>query len=523
MQDEGLGSDSPLTRAATVTRRAFGQALGMAAVAGTVPGLSGTAWAQPAKTAIAAGAGDELCDLSAIELVARMRRKQVSAREVMTAHLARIERVNPKVNAVVTLVAERAMADAARADERLARGEASRRSARPAGGAQGSGRYGRHPHDPRVAVLPRQRAGQGRAHRDAHPRGRGDHLRQDEHAGVRRRLADVQQRLRGDAQSLRRHQDLRRQLRRCGGRAGVRHGPDRGRQRHGRLAAQSRRVLQRRRASAVARPRARKRGQLVAAVGVRPDGQVCCRRRALPERDGGAGPGEPALDRGGRRPVSRASRTRLQGCARGMVAWSRRHPVRTGDPADRRREPPRLRGARVHRRGGRARLRRRGRGVPGTPVHRQLPAVCAAGPGASRVGERHDQVRGRRGRAHERRGHRTRAGATDADVRPEPAVLRTLRLLRSSGHPGLALRCERALSDADCRNADGDRISTGCDPAGTSRSCRTRRSRCRRDSRRRDCRSGSRSSAGTVASGACCRWRTRSSRPRNTARGAQQS
>ena len=256
MQDEGFGPDSPPLRAATVTRRAFGHALGCAVVAGTAPGLSGTAWAQSVK-AIAAGAGDELCDLSAIELVARMRRKEVSAREVMTAHLARIERVNPKVNAVVTLVAERAMADAARADERLARGEASRRPARPAGGAQGSGRYGRHPHDARLAVLPRQRAGPGRADRDAHPRGRGDHLRQDEHAGVRRRLADVQQRLRGDAESLRRHQDLRRKLRRRGGGAGVRHGPHRGRQRHGRLAAQSRGVLQRRRASAVARPRAR--------------------------------------------------------------------------------------------------------------------------------------------------------------------------------------------------------------------------------------------------------------------------
>jgi amidase len=124
MQDEGLEQDSPLTRAPTVTRRAFGQALGMAAAAGTVPGLSGMALVQSAKTAIAAGAGGELCDLSAIELVARMRRKQLSAREVMTAHLARIERVNPKVNAVVTLVAERAMDDAARADERLARGEA---------------------------------------------------------------------------------------------------------------------------------------------------------------------------------------------------------------------------------------------------------------------------------------------------------------------------------------------------------------------------------------------------------------
>src|SRR6187401_1644216 len=67
-------------------------------------------------------AGDELCDLSAIELVTRLRRKDLSAREVMDAHLSRIERVNPRVNAIVTLVAERAMADAARADEALARG-----------------------------------------------------------------------------------------------------------------------------------------------------------------------------------------------------------------------------------------------------------------------------------------------------------------------------------------------------------------------------------------------------------------
>src|SRR5215203_2475405 len=51
-----------------------------------------------------------------------IRRKQVSAREVMQAHLAQIERVNPAVNAIVTLVAERAMADAAAADDELARG-----------------------------------------------------------------------------------------------------------------------------------------------------------------------------------------------------------------------------------------------------------------------------------------------------------------------------------------------------------------------------------------------------------------
>jgi amidase len=64
----------------------------------------------------------ELYEMSAVELAARLARKQVSAREVMTAHLTRIERVNPQVNAIVTLVAEQALASAAGADEAVARG-----------------------------------------------------------------------------------------------------------------------------------------------------------------------------------------------------------------------------------------------------------------------------------------------------------------------------------------------------------------------------------------------------------------
>ncbi|MGE0599050.1 MAG: amidase [Dehalococcoidia bacterium] len=63
-----------------------------------------------------------LCFLDATELARRLRRREISAREVMAAHLAQIERVNPKVNAIVTLVAEQAMAEAAAADERFARG-----------------------------------------------------------------------------------------------------------------------------------------------------------------------------------------------------------------------------------------------------------------------------------------------------------------------------------------------------------------------------------------------------------------
>lgn len=60
--------------------------------------------------------------MTAVDLAARLARKEVSARDVMTAHLARIERVNPKINAIVTLVADQAMAGAAKADEAIARG-----------------------------------------------------------------------------------------------------------------------------------------------------------------------------------------------------------------------------------------------------------------------------------------------------------------------------------------------------------------------------------------------------------------
>jgi amidase len=66
---------------------------------------------------------DDLCFLSAVEMAAQIRAGRLSAREVMQAHLARIEAVNPQVNAIVTLHAEQAMAAALAADEAQARGE----------------------------------------------------------------------------------------------------------------------------------------------------------------------------------------------------------------------------------------------------------------------------------------------------------------------------------------------------------------------------------------------------------------
>jgi amidase len=105
-----------------VTRRTFGQTIAMAAIASPLPGLDRVAPVSGTSQTPTGDAPDELCDLSAIELATRIQRKDVSAREVMAAHLARIDRINPKVNAIVTVVAERALVDAATADEIAARG-----------------------------------------------------------------------------------------------------------------------------------------------------------------------------------------------------------------------------------------------------------------------------------------------------------------------------------------------------------------------------------------------------------------
>lgn len=45
----------------------------------------------------------EICRMSAVELAERTRARQLSVREVVTAFLDRIDAVNPKVNAIVSL------------------------------------------------------------------------------------------------------------------------------------------------------------------------------------------------------------------------------------------------------------------------------------------------------------------------------------------------------------------------------------------------------------------------------------
>src|SRR5215831_7792418 len=67
---------------------------------------------------------DEICFMRAVDILDLMRKKKLSAREVMQAHLKQINRVNSKVNAIVTLVPEdELMARAAAADEALAEGK----------------------------------------------------------------------------------------------------------------------------------------------------------------------------------------------------------------------------------------------------------------------------------------------------------------------------------------------------------------------------------------------------------------
>jgi len=76
-----------------------------------------------AAASLAAGAPESnaadssLCFTSAVEMARLIRTGKLSAREALAQHLKQIERVNPKVNAIVTLVPEMAAEAAARADE----------------------------------------------------------------------------------------------------------------------------------------------------------------------------------------------------------------------------------------------------------------------------------------------------------------------------------------------------------------------------------------------------------------------
>ena len=65
----------------------------------------------------------DLVNLSAVEMVRLVGAKDITAKELMEAHLLQIERVNPKVNAIVTLLPDLAIEKAEETDLAIARGE----------------------------------------------------------------------------------------------------------------------------------------------------------------------------------------------------------------------------------------------------------------------------------------------------------------------------------------------------------------------------------------------------------------
>ena len=69
------------------------------------------------------GSVDEITRLSGHEIVALLKAGQLSAREVVEAYICRIEKVNPKLNALVVPLFEQARRDAERLDTSYGRGE----------------------------------------------------------------------------------------------------------------------------------------------------------------------------------------------------------------------------------------------------------------------------------------------------------------------------------------------------------------------------------------------------------------
>ena len=65
---------------------------------------------------------ETLCGLSALEMRDLLLAGELSARELLSAHLLQIEKLNPELNAIVTLVPERAEELAALADQAFAEG-----------------------------------------------------------------------------------------------------------------------------------------------------------------------------------------------------------------------------------------------------------------------------------------------------------------------------------------------------------------------------------------------------------------
>lgn len=110
-------SSPPKNGDASLGRRQFITAGGLT-LGAIATGVRGLRAATPPGPAV----GNDLVQMSVTRLAEAIRTRKVSCVEATTAYFRRISVVNPKINAVVTLCEERALAEARAADEAVARG-----------------------------------------------------------------------------------------------------------------------------------------------------------------------------------------------------------------------------------------------------------------------------------------------------------------------------------------------------------------------------------------------------------------
>jgi len=65
----------------------------------------------------------DICWMSAVDLAKSIRKKKLSPVEVVRDILERIEAINPRVNAYVTVIADSALAEARKAEKAVMKGE----------------------------------------------------------------------------------------------------------------------------------------------------------------------------------------------------------------------------------------------------------------------------------------------------------------------------------------------------------------------------------------------------------------
>jgi amidase len=102
-----------IDRGAKMTRRELLMALPAAAIVTQTM----------SEQAFGAAQGSDILAMTAVDLAAAIRRRDLSSREVMAAHLARVDALNPKFNAIVSRVdADQLLREAAALDEDAAKG-----------------------------------------------------------------------------------------------------------------------------------------------------------------------------------------------------------------------------------------------------------------------------------------------------------------------------------------------------------------------------------------------------------------